>query len=174
EIKVLLTKTSLLTLIGSGGTGKTRLSLQVAADLVDSHEDGVWLIELAPLSDPGLVPQTVASALGIKEEPGTTMAQTLVKALQPRKMLLLLDNCEHLLEATVHLAGALLKHCPDVKVLTSSREALGVSGEQTYRIPSLDLPPVVRLSEQQKAADLLAYDAVRLFAERCALVKADF
>src|SRR5207248_4755591 len=98
-IKALLCRSRLLTLTGSGGCGKTRLALQVGADLLEQYPDGVWLVELAPLSDPDLVPQAVASALMVREEPGRTMAQTLIDHLKPKKLLLLLDNCEHLLTA---------------------------------------------------------------------------
>src|SRR5262249_5008355 len=104
EIGSLLSKTRLLTLTRSGGCGKTRLALQVAAEVLDSFPDGIWLVELAPLADPSLVPQTVASVLGVKETPGEPMTKTLTAALKDKKMLLLLDNCEHLLDACVRLA----------------------------------------------------------------------
>src|SRR5262245_22338908 len=115
EVQALLGRTSLLTLTGAGGCGKTRLALQVAADLLDgcgdagTHVSGCWLVELAPSSDPALVPQAVAGALGLKEEPGKNLTQTVVEYLKPKQLVLLLDNCEHLLEACAKLADALLR-----------------------------------------------------------------
>jgi hypothetical protein len=140
EVKDLLKKTRLLTLTGSGGAGKTRLSLQVAADLVEGEGDGVWLAEFAPLSDPGLVPQTVAQALGVREEPGRPITQTLVDYLKPKSLLLVLDNCEHVLDAAAALCDAILRSCPNVQIIASSREGLNIAGETTYRIPSLSVP----------------------------------
>ncbi len=163
EIKSLLEKTRLLTLTGSGGTGKTRLSLQVAAEMLDGSGDGVWLVELASLTDPGLVPSTVAGALGLREEPGKPILQTLTEYLKGKRLLLLLDNCEHLLDACAKLADAVLRQCPQVVILASSREGLGIAGELTYRVPSLSLPePKVR----QTAESLTHYEAVHLFIER--------
>jgi class 3 adenylate cyclase len=131
EVKQLLTTTCLLTLTGSGGCGKTRLALQVAADLVEEYPDGVWLVELAALTDPVLLPQAVATALGIREEPGRLLAATLADFLRPRALLLLLDNCEHLLTACAQLAESLLRGCPQLRILASSREGLGIGGELT-------------------------------------------
>src|SRR5262249_21264885 len=139
---------------GSGGCGKTRLALQAAADLIVgaglsacpsglgaySFPDGVWLVELAPLADPALVPQTVASALGVREQPGRPLAETLADHLKPKTLLLILDNCEHLLTACAQLAESLLRGCPQLRILASSREGLGIAGERTYRVPSLSLP----------------------------------
>ena len=104
--------TRLLTLTGAGGCGKTRLALKVARDLVGAYPDGVWLVSLAPLSEPELVPQAVAQALGVREQPGRALLETLKDTLRPRKMLLVVDNCEHLLEAVVGLVDALLDSCP--------------------------------------------------------------
>src|SRR5438067_1603125 len=120
EMVRLLGNTRLLTLVGAGGVGKTRLALQVAAQ-VDDYPDGVWLVELASLLDPLLVPQAVAAVLGIRERPGDPVVQTLVSALEPRRLLLVLDNCEHLLVACAELVAALLRTCPDVHVLATSR-----------------------------------------------------
>src|SRR5204863_693740 len=132
--------TRLLTLTGSGGCGKTRLALQVAADLLEEYVDGVWLVELAPLADPALVPETVASALGVREQPGRPLTETLVEYLKAKVLLLILDNCGHLLPACAQLADALLRSCPNLRILASSREGLGIGGEQRYRVPSLSLP----------------------------------
>ncbi len=172
EIQRLLTRTRLLTLTGSGGCGKTRLMLQVAADLLG--EDGVWLIELAPLSDPALIPQAIATVLGVKEEPGQPILQTLLRWLKSKRLLLLLDNGEHLLAACARFADTVLKQCPEVRLLVTSREALGVSGEQTYRVPSLGLPPVVTTLRRFSLTDLGAFEAVRLFVDRAAMVRADY
>jgi predicted ATPase/class 3 adenylate cyclase len=169
--KRLLSATRLLTLTGSGGCGKTRLALQVAAELVEEYADGVWLVELAALADPGLVPQTVASALGVREEPGRALTATLTDHLRPRSLLLVLDNCEHLLSASAHLVESLLRACLHLRVLASSREPLGVSGEQTYRVPSLSLPDPRHLPALDQ---LQEYEAVRLFVERAGLSQPSF
>jgi predicted ATPase/class 3 adenylate cyclase len=161
----------LVTLTGAGGTGKTRLSLQVAADLLEEYEDGVWLVQLAALSDPALVPQAVAAVLGVAEEPGKALTQSLAEYLRPKRVLLLLDNCEHLLAACAAVADALLRSCPQVRVLASSREALGIAGEQTYRVPSLSVPDAKRLPP---LARLTKFEAVRLFADRAALGQPTF
>src|SRR5439155_12038973 len=135
-----LPHTRLLTLTGAGGCGKTRLALQVAAELLEEYAHGVWLVELAPLVDPALVPQTVASALGVREEPGRPLTATLTDYLRPKSLLLILDNCEHLLTACAQLADALLRRCPSLRLLASSREGLGIAGERTYHVSSLSLP----------------------------------
>jgi predicted ATPase/class 3 adenylate cyclase len=166
EIQRLLSSARLLTLNGAGGVGKTRLALQAAADLLETYGDGVWLVELAPLADPDLVPQTVAFALGVREEPGRPFTQTLADYLRNKKLLLLLDNCEHLVDACARLADTLLRSCPDLQILATSREALGVPGERTYRLPSLGLPDPARLPPM----DVLAqFESVRLFRERAQL-----
>lgn len=171
EVKSLLKNSRLLTLTGGGGCGKTRLSLQVAADVLEQYPDGVWLIELAPLSDPALVLQAVASTLNLKEQVGKTLLQTLTETLKPKNLLLVLDNCEHLLGACALLADALLRSCGDVRLLASSREALGISGEQTYRVPSLSLPD---LRQPATIETVGRYEAVQLCIERARLVKPDF
>jgi predicted ATPase/class 3 adenylate cyclase len=171
ELEALLAKTRLLTLTGAGGAGKTRLSLQVAATALDDFPDGAWLIELAPLADPALVPQTVASVLGLREEPGKAITQTLTEHLKTRQLLLLLDNCEHLLAAGATLADTLVRQCAGVKILATSREALGIQGEQTYRVPSLSLPDRKDLATP---ATLSTYESVRLFIDRGLAVRPDF
>ena len=171
QVKALLGRTRLLTLTGAGGAGKTRLSLQVAADLLDGEGDGVWLVELAGLSDPALVPQAVAQVLGVKESAGKTAQQALVDALKPKRLLLILDNCEHLVAACASLAADLLRSCPQIHLLASSREALNVSGEQTYRVPSLSLPGP---KQAQTVEGLSQYEAVRLFIERAQAVQPSF
>jgi len=163
ELKRLLGQTRLLTLMGVGGAGKTRLALQVAAEVLGDYGDGIWLTELAPLADPELVPQTVASALGVREQPGRAMVDTVTEYLRPRSCLLILDNCEHLLEASARLAQGLLRSCPELRVLASSREGLGVAGETTYHVLSLSVPESVRKATPDSIAP---FEAVRLFLER--------
>ncbi|HLY26707.1 MAG TPA: tetratricopeptide repeat protein, partial [Aggregatilineales bacterium] len=171
EIKTLLGETRLLTLTGSGGAGKTRLSLQVAADLLENYPDGVWLVELAPVSTPTLVPSIVAEALGASSgEPGD-LTKTLVAYLRDKRTLLILDNCEHLVEACAQFASAILRGCPDTRMLASSREALGVNGEVAWRIPSLLMPdPLLRATPET----LNDSPAVHLFVERARAARPDF
>src|SRR5262249_49531359 len=188
EVKRLLASSALLTLTGSGGCGKSRLALQVGADLLEEYADGVWLVELAALSDPERVPQAVATALGVREAGearfdaggvgaggrapgGRPLIQTLIDALHPKQLLLLLDNCEHLLSACTQLTERLLQACPQVRVLASSREALGLMGEQSYRVPPLSLPdprPLPPGGPRQEC------EAVQLFTDRAVLSQASF
>jgi predicted ATPase len=169
EVKALLDKTRLLTLLGMGGLGKTRLSLQVAAEVRHRFPDGVWFIDLAPLRDPTLVAGEVAQVLDIRDEPGRPLLQTVCAALRSRTLLLILDNCEHLLAAAGELANAVLRGAPNLRVLASSREALHVPGEQIVPILPLQLP------RPGDAVDALAdATAVRLFIDRARLQKPDF
>lgn len=163
EIRRLLSTTRLLTLSGAGGVGKSRLALQAAAEVLDEYRDGVWLVELAPLSDSALVPQTVAVALNIREQPGRSMPATLADHLRLRQILIVLDNCEHLLTASAHLIEPLLRICPHVRVLVTSREGLGIAGELTYRVPSLALPDLRRLPPPDALGQ---HEAIQLFVER--------
>ncbi|MBI3962615.1 MAG: AAA family ATPase, partial [Deinococcus sp.] len=133
-VKRVLGITRLLTLTGAGGCGKTRLALQVAAELVETFANGVWLVELAALADPALVPQVVAAALGVREEPGRPLIETLTDSLRPKQLLLVLDNCEHLAVACAALATTLLRSCPGLRLLMTSREKLGIIGETTWRV----------------------------------------
>ena len=178
EVKDLLSAARLLTLTGVGGTGKTRLALQVAGDELDTFSDGVWLVELASLSDPGLVPQSVATALGVPEEVGRPRLATLTDALRARHLLLLLDNCEHVIEACARLAEGLLRACPELKILATSREALRIAGETTYQVPSLAFPERVddreAPSTTHDATRFTRYEAVRLFIDRAVVVAPDF
>ena len=171
DVKELLERATLLTLTGAGGTGKTRLSLQVAADVLDHYPDGVWLVELAPLTEPALVPEAVATVLGVKEEAGQTLLQRIVHHLASKRLLLLLDNCEHLIGACASVATAILRGCPTVQVLASSREALGIAGEMTYRVPSLSLPDPRRLPSLERLAQ---FEAVRLFIDRAVFSQPNF
>jgi class 3 adenylate cyclase len=140
EVKRLLGTARLVTLTGSGGAGKTRLALQVAADMVDGYRDGVWLAEFAPIADPALVPKTVASALNVPEQPGRDMMETLVDALRPKALLLLLDNCEHLLAACGDLAAALLRKCPQVRILATAGKDWEFQGRPSGAFPRFPCP----------------------------------
>jgi predicted ATPase/class 3 adenylate cyclase len=163
DVKKLLQHTPLLTLIGPGGTGKTRLSIQTAGDLLSQYIDGVWFVELAPLFDPLLVPRTTAIAIGLREEPQRPVIDMLCDYLRDKNTLILLDNCEHLVDACARMADKILHTAPHVRILASSREALGIAGEVTYRVPSLGLPDLTRLPSIES---LSQYEAVKLFIER--------
>src|SRR5215211_3055617 len=166
EVKRALSMTRLLTLTGAGGSGKTRLALEVARDLVGAYPDGVWLAELAGLSEGDLVPQAVAAALGVKERPGQALPVTLVEFLRAKQTLLVVDNCEHLLEATARLVDILLDSCPHVRILATSREALDVRGEVRWTVPPLSVPEPqgTPSSEDSNSFEVLeGYESVRLF-----------
>jgi predicted ATPase/class 3 adenylate cyclase len=171
EVKQELESHRLVTLTGSGGTGKTRLSLQVAADLLETFEHGVWFVELAPLVDPELIPQTIISAIGISEQRGKMPIEILKEYLQEKKVLIVLDNCEHLIEASAKVTNVLLNAAPGLKIMASSREALGVKGELSYPVPSLSLPDIKHLPVIEQ---LSQYEAVRLFIDRASLVSPHF
>jgi predicted ATPase len=171
EVKQELENHRLVTLIGSGGTGKTRLSLQVAADLLEKFEQGVWFVELAPLTDPESIPQTILSTIGIREQPGQRPIELLKEYLIEKKVLIVLDNCEHLVEASAKVLNTLLNAVPNLTVLVSSREALGIKGEFLYPVPSLSLPDIKHLPVIEQ---LSQYEAVRLFIDRAALVSPHF
>ena len=171
EVAGLLRAHRLLTLIGPGGIGKTRLSLQVAADALDDFAEGVWLVELAPLTDPQLVAQAAASTLGVKEEVGRPVIEALVKYVKDRQLLLILDNCEHLLEGCAQLARQLLQAGEHVKIMASSREHLRISGETTYLVPTLATPDPGATFTHTALAD---YEAARLFVERAVAVQPSF
>jgi predicted ATPase/class 3 adenylate cyclase len=161
----------LVTLSGPGGTGKTRLSLQVAADVLSEFADGLWLVELASIANPSLLSQTIAATLGLSDQGNRLYLEVVADYLRSKKVLLILDNCEHLLDEAVRCVEFLLKGCPTLRILVSSREALGVAGERLYRVPSLAIPdpqhlPPLHVLEQ--------YDALRLFVERAISALPDF
>jgi len=169
EIKRLLDGTRLLTLLGMGGLGKTRLSLQTGANVLDKYPDGIWFVDLAPIKDRSLVPNVAAQVLGVREEQGKAIAQTLCAHVKEHKLLFILDNCEHLVAACASLAEALLQGAPGVRILATSREALHIRGEQTY--------PVLPLAAPDRDAGveaLLRSEAVQLFVERARLQKPSF
>ncbi len=171
EVKQALVSHRLLTLTGTGGCGKTRLSLEVAVALVEAFEDHVWLIGLAALSEPSLVPQSVASTLGLREQPERAVTETIMDFLRPRRALLVLDNCEHLIHACAMLAQILLATCPHLHILATSREAFGVPGETIWPVPSLAFPDPRHLPPLES---LKQYDAIHLFIDRTADVLPSF
>jgi predicted ATPase len=171
EIKQAIREHRLVTLTGVGGTGKTRLGLQVAADMLDQFPPGVWFVELASLTNPDLIPQTILSTFGIPEQLGLSVLQSLQDYLHEKKLLLMLDNCEHLIRACAGIANTLLSHSPSLTILATSREALGVPGEMLWHVPSLSLPDIKQLPALER---LSQYEAVQLFIERATLVQPHF
>jgi predicted ATPase/class 3 adenylate cyclase/DNA-binding CsgD family transcriptional regulator len=158
QVRELLTQSRLLTLTGAGGAGKTRLAIQLAAQLSGEFSDGVWYVDLAPITDPEVVPITVARALGLPDQPGRSTMDTLTRFVADHQMLIVLDNCEHLLDASAALVNALLAAAAGLTLLTTSREPIGVAGEVSWRVPSLSL----------------ANEAVELFTDRARHVRPDF
>jgi predicted ATPase len=161
----------LVTLVGPGGGGKTRLAREVATALLPTFADGVWLIELAALTDPTLLPTTIVTALGLHPQPGRPLLPRLLDWLRDKQMVLILDNCEHLLAACAAFADAVLRSCPQVRLLATSREALGMTGEQIYPVAPLSVPPP---AADATTANLLKYEAVRLFVARATLARPTF
>jgi predicted ATPase/DNA-binding NarL/FixJ family response regulator len=171
ELARLLSDVRALTLCGPGGIGKTRLALRLACEVVPGFPDGAWFVELADTVDPSLVARRVAAALGIREEPDRPLAETLTVALRPRLLLLILDTCEHVVDASAALVQQLLAGCPGLRVVATSREPLRVRGETVWRVPPLELPA----SAGDLTADELAkHEAIRLFADRAAAVRPGF
>lgn len=168
SLETLLSKGRLLTLTGAGGTGKSRISLQLAAQVLEHFPDGAWFVELAPITDPALVPLAVAEALNLK---GVSDFGGIADGLEHRSLLLILDNCEHLLEPCAKLMALLLKRCPQIKILASSREPVAITGEQTFRVPSLTTP---KLGQPQTVESLTHFEAVRLFVDRATMVNPEF
>src|SRR5450755_1196974 len=163
EVERLLGTSRLLTLVGTGGVGKTRLALRVASHTLDRYPDGAWLIELAAVVESALLPYAAAMSLGLRERPGLSQLAILTEHLQPRQLLLVFDNCEHLVASSADLIEALLRACPGLRVLATSREPLGDTGEIAWRVPSLSLP----WPPQPTPGDVdVQSEAVRLFLER--------
>jgi predicted ATPase/DNA-binding CsgD family transcriptional regulator len=171
ELKRLLTTTRLLTLTGSGGTGKTRLALQAAAGMSRGFPDGAWLVSLAPIQDPMLVTQAVFNALGLQDRSAGWSLSTLAEHLADKRLLLVLDNCEHLLDGCAVLASTLIKSCPELHVLATSRQALGVAGEVRMVVPPMSLPEA---DDDTTVEQALSCDAVWLLSERAAAVVPGF
>jgi predicted ATPase/DNA-binding XRE family transcriptional regulator len=169
EVIQLITKHRLVTLTGSGGVGKSRLSIKVGEQLLGDYANGVWLLELASLSDPVLLPQTAATLFGLTTQSNLPFTDLLINFLRAKTALLIFDNCEHLLDGCAHLIEALLKHCPQLKILATSREPLDIMGEAIYRVPSLEFPDL------EQAPDALRdFESVALFEARAQLVQFDF
>ncbi|RPJ25060.1 MAG: tetratricopeptide repeat protein [Chloroflexi bacterium] len=167
EVKRLLSSTRLLTLTGTGGIGKTRLAIHVAKDLAKSYKDGVWWVELAPLIDSRLVPQAVAKVLEVRESRSQPLTESLKNFLNEKQLLLILDNCEHVIAACAQLVNDLLTQCADLSILATSREALGITGETILHVPALSFPVLTHLSQIQ---NLKEFESIQLFAERAAAV----
>jgi predicted ATPase len=163
KIRQLLSERPLVTLIGPGGSGKTRLAAEVAAAVLRQYPDGVWWIELAPLAGAALIPRAIATALSVREQPGRSMSTSIAAQLMPRRTLLVLDNCEHLISAAAEIAEQLLRTCPRLSILATSREALAVQGEATFAVPPLTTPDPRRVGS---AAAVNASEAVELFVRR--------
>ncbi|MEO8664274.1 MAG: tetratricopeptide repeat protein [Ignavibacteria bacterium] len=166
-VKKLFSAARLLTLLGPGGTGKTRLSLQLAADMIDEFENGVWIVELASLSDPALLVQAIADTLGLKEQTGMLLEKILTDHLKSKELLLVLDNCEHIINSCAELTEELLKNCPGLKIITTSRTVLRSEDETIYKVLPLDHPDPKKIKTHEELAD---YEAVRLFIERAVAV----
>ena len=162
-VKRELAMTRLLTLTGAGGSGKTRLALEVARDLVGAYPDGVWLVGLAGLTEGALIPQAVAATMRVPEQPGRPLTETLVDGMRSKEMLLVLDNCEHLIDSAARLLDKLLDSCPRLRVLATSRESLGMAGEVRWPIPALSVPDAQHSST---VGELEGYESARLFVER--------
>jgi len=171
EIGSLLSKSRLVTLTGSGGVGKTRLSIQMVADVLHRFPDGVWFLDLAPLTDAALVPNTLANLLGLRESGELPVTDMLINYFRARSALIIFDNCEHLIESCAQLINSLLTSCEGLSILATSREALRVSGEISYRVPSLEIP---NLDIEFAIDELSNMESVRLFAERAALASTGF
>ncbi|HEY8899901.1 MAG TPA: adenylate/guanylate cyclase domain-containing protein [Chthoniobacterales bacterium] len=175
-VKQLLATTRLLTLTGTGGTGKTRLSIQVAEESLAEYPDGVWLVELATISDPDRIVELMAETVGQREEPGESRRAALIRYLCGRRMLLIIDNCEHLLEACADLVAEMLRSCSTIRILATSRASLGIAGERTWAVPPLSvLNPARDLFQISDIVGVVSqYEAVRLFIDRAAAVKPGF
>lgn len=170
EIGKLIASCRLVTLTGAGGCGKTRLALQAAAELLDGAAGGVWFVDLAPVAAAGEVQAAVAGVLGIQDHGGRPLAEALMTALREQAAVILLDNCEHVIDEAAAFCAEVARGCPRVRVVATSREPLGIDGERVYRVGSLSLPA----REAESAEDLTASDAVRLFTERARAQDPDF
>jgi predicted ATPase/DNA-binding CsgD family transcriptional regulator len=179
EVNRLVATSRLVTLTGAGGCGKTRLAIQSAKAVSHTFVDGVWLVDLAPLHEPVLVPQLVAQTLGLRQSPDQPLIESLLNFVQPKRMLLILDNCEHLLATCAQLAQQLLSKAPALQILATSREVLAIAGEKVYPVSGLAWPPFSRETVRDgqpnfDPQDFMPYDAIRLFVERAAAISPHF
>lgn len=170
KIEPLVRAHALTTLVGAGGIGKTRLALRVGEALLEGSGDGVWLVELAAFDESASTVQAIASTFGLGEQQRRSLLEVTLDYLQPRRLVIILDNCEHLIDDAAHVIDAILQRAPNIRILATSREALHVAGEHVYRVPALAVPPSKALS----AAEAVRYGAVALFAERAEAADADF
>jgi predicted ATPase len=171
EIKELLDRYALVTLVGSGGVGKTRLAIQVGAELLERYADGVWFVDFAPISDPELVSSVIAQAIGMSQQEGRRVDEGIPLWLKRKKLLLIFDNCEHVVGTVVPIASAILRAAPDVRILATSRQALDIGREEIVRIPSLDVPHTIA---DLTAAAVMEFAAVALFVARATSVDKSF
>ncbi|MDP9325262.1 MAG: NB-ARC domain-containing protein, partial [Candidatus Dormibacteraeota bacterium] len=176
EIKNLLTASRLITLTGSGGCGKSRLAVQLAGDALEAHPDGTWWVELAAVSDPGLVPNAVADALSIREVHSQELTRTVANQLSECRALLILDNCEHVVSASADLVGRLLRDCPSLTILATSREPIGIEAETPWRVRSLSLPGgrAAPADGSQDDRPLMDFEAIHLFVDRARQSRPNF
>ena len=171
EAKQLISEFRLMTLTGAGGIGKTRLALEIGRQLLGTYRDGVWLVELAGLTDADLVPETVASALGFTIQKGATPIESLVNLLEARELLCILDNCEHLVDGAAQVADRLLRHCPGLRILATSRDVLGVDGEVVWRVPSM---PTLDSHRSHTLDDVRECETVQLLVQRARAARPGF
>lgn len=171
ELRRLVHRSRLITLTGPGGAGKTRLALRLASESLDKFPDGVWLLDLAPMGDGRLLEHTLAAVCGIKEEPRRPVLEVLADGLASRRSLIVLDGCEHLVDSCAELTSRLLRSCPKLSILATSREPLGVTGEVIWRTPSLTIP---RPEDTGHPELLMESEAIRLFVDRARLSRPDF
>jgi predicted ATPase/transcriptional regulator with XRE-family HTH domain len=171
QVKNLVNRHRLLTLVGSGGVGKTRLALHVGSELLDRYPDGVWFVDLAPITEPELVANVIAQSVGMNQQEGRRVDESILRWLKRKRLLLILDNCEHLLVTVASIAGSILNTAPDVRILATSRQAFNIGGEVAHRLPSLSIPSEVA---GLKMAEALQYGAVALFVDRAYAVDTRF
>ena len=176
-MEALVRTTRLVTVIGTGGTGKTRVILQVGSRLADEWRDGAWVVELARIVDSALVVPAIARSLGVRDDGGRPLLEAVVDYLRPKHLLLLLDNCEHLVQQVAKLSADLVAACPELTILASSREGIGIAGESLYQLPSLRVPaalPDGRADDSEAVAVARRSEALQLFADRAAAMVSGF